>query len=217
MRWPEVPPHLALNPPYFFVCFSFVKNLCRLDKGISCLFLSVSLCFSLAFFVLPLFQFLFLCLSLSLSFFSFFLPSCLSFLLYFGSLFCLFFCFFFLSSLLLFHERKQHQNVKLQSCFSSILSRFWFPILLCLWNPFFLPLLFPDFLLCFCSTSMFLLSKQTRPKTPIFGQEGGCNKTFFLWACVLQNVKSYRFSGGHFWASFGWGSKNTKMGISAQF
>ena len=79
------PPHLALNPPYFclFVLFSFFlsflsdrKKTCFPPrKGIFCLFLSVSLCFSLAFFGLPLFQFLFLCLSLSLScsFLSFFL------------------------------------------------------------------------------------------------------------------------------------------------
>ena len=44
--------------------------------------------FSLAFFGLPLFQFLFLCLSLSLSllFYSFFFPSCLSFCSFFLSL-----------------------------------------------------------------------------------------------------------------------------------
>ena len=65
-----------------------------LEKGIFCLFLSVTLCFSLAFLGLPLFQFLFLCLSLF--FFSVFLPSCLSFLLSFGSLFLSLSFFFFL-------------------------------------------------------------------------------------------------------------------------
>ena len=81
VRWggPEGPPHLALNPPYLLFlywggCFPFLffafkhKNTgFPLDKGNFCLFLSLSLCFSLAFFGLPLFQFLFLCLSLSLS------------------------------------------------------------------------------------------------------------------------------------------------------
>ena len=100
MRWPEGPPHLALNPPYFCVVFGFPffvfnrKKPCSpLENGIFCLFLSVSLCFSLAFFGLPLFQFLFLI--------SFFLPSCLYFcfllvdgFLSLSLLFCLLcFCF----------------------------------------------------------------------------------------------------------------------------
>ena len=63
-------------------------------KGHFCLFWSVSLCFSLAFFGLPLFQFLFPCLSRVLFLF---LSSCLSFLLSCGSLFLsLSFLFFLL-------------------------------------------------------------------------------------------------------------------------
>ena len=38
---------------------------------------------------------------------------------------------------------------------------------------------------------MFFLPREV--KTPFFGQEGGCNKTFFLITCVLQNVNSDRF------------------------
>ena len=109
VRWPEGPPHLALNPPYLlllFFCFVFcflfffglqktTKNLVfPPEKGIFCLF-SVFLFLSpLAFLGLPLLLFLFLCLSLF--FFSFFLPSCLSFLLSFGSLFLSLSFFFFL-------------------------------------------------------------------------------------------------------------------------
>ena len=104
VRWPEGPPHLALNPPFlfllFFVLFCFFwffntkKTLFFLRKGHFCLF-SVFLFLSpLAFFGLPLFQFLFVCLSVF--FFSFFLPSRLSFLLSFGSLSLSLSFFFFL-------------------------------------------------------------------------------------------------------------------------
>ena len=77
VRWPEGPHHLALIPPYLlfifylggglFLSFLFFalytkKMFFPLRKGHFCLFLSISLCFSLAFFGLPLFQFLLLCL-----------------------------------------------------------------------------------------------------------------------------------------------------------
>ena len=109
MRCPKGPPHLALSPPNLFIfcflgLFLFLSFLCFGNtketlfsprKGHFCLFLSVSLCSSLAFFGLPLFQFFFLCLSLLLVLF--FLPSCLSFLLFFASLFLsLSFLFFLL-------------------------------------------------------------------------------------------------------------------------
>ena len=74
VRWPEGPPHLALNPPYLFLlfllfccfvfCFVFFgfliqKKFFLPEKGIFCLF-SVFLFLSpLAFFGLPLFLFLF--------------------------------------------------------------------------------------------------------------------------------------------------------------
>ena len=104
---------LGPKPSLFCLVFScfffFVLFFCffPLEKGIFRLFLSVSLCFSLAFFGLPLFQCLFLCLSLVLVF----LSSFLSFLLLsFVSLFLSLFCCFCLSSLLLFHERN---NIKI--------------------------------------------------------------------------------------------------------
>ena len=108
MRWPKGPPHLALNPPYlfFFVflfCFFFPLPFLYLPlkrktlffpikKGNFCLFICVSLCFSLALFgPPPFFPFSFF---VSLLLFSFFLPSCF-FISLSGSF------FFFLFGLLL--------------------------------------------------------------------------------------------------------------------
>ena len=179
-----------------------------------CLFLSVSLCFSLAFFGLPLFQFLFLCLSLVLFFFSSFLS------FFFAFFWFLVFVSFFpsLSYLLLFHERNNMQIVNYKGFFVHQSFLFVsFPVLFSLSNPLFLSLLFLILSYVFCSTSMFLVSKQTSWKTAMFGQEGSCNKTFILWTCVLQNVESYRF----LWALFGQilvCSKATiQIGMSAHF
>ena len=165
MRWPEGPPHLALNPLYlFFVlfCFCFLfflflvaKKTCFPPrKGHFCLFLNVCLCFFLAFFGFPLFNFSF---SVSLLFFSFFFPSCLSFCFLFVPCFSLFFPF--LSYSLLFHEQN---NIKTLSCnlFFLIFFLFWgFPVLLFLSNPFFLSLFFLILSYVFCLTSMFFGKK----------------------------------------------------------
>ena len=108
VTWPKGTPHLALNPPHFFVsflCFLFLSLLLigkpvSPQKGHFCLFLSVSLCFSwVIFLLLLLFYFLFLCLSLYLSLVLCFLPP-------FFSCFLALFCFlglvsFFLSLLAL--------------------------------------------------------------------------------------------------------------------
>ena len=118
MRWPEGPPHLALNPLYLF-CFHFFslsfflkrKPVFPLKRGIFGL-LSVSPLF------LPSFLFHFpFSLSLSLSLlFLFFLPS---FLLFF--LFCFIFlpCFCLFVSLPSFFAfvalKEQHQNIKSES------------------------------------------------------------------------------------------------------
>ena len=34
MRWPEGPPHLALNPPYLLFCFCFVLFFCFFLEGL---------------------------------------------------------------------------------------------------------------------------------------------------------------------------------------
>ena len=169
----------------------------------------------LTFFGLPLFLFLFLCLSLSLVFLSFFL-----------SFFLLSFCFLFLS---LFHFsfffafvswKEQHEHFQLQSLFFwNIFSFFWFPVLFSVWNPFFLSLLFPDFKLCFLfNINVFSFKKNKIEKHKKKQKKQIATKRFFLWTCVLQNVKSYRFFLPLFCPNFGWCSKNTiKIGISATF
>ena len=110
---------LGPKSSFFIFCFVFFSfpffasnrqnPVFPLEKGIFCLFLSVSLCFSLAFFGLTLFQFLFLCLSPV-----FFLFSFLSFFFAFFSFFVFLSFFPFLSSLLLFHERN---NITKLNCY----------------------------------------------------------------------------------------------------
>ena len=119
VRWPEGPPHLALNPPYlflllfrFFLLFFWLSNTKKTcfspRKGHFLFIFSVSLSFSLSLFWPPYF-----CVSLSLSLFFLFFSSFLSlFLLSFGSLF-LSLSFLFLSFLLFFHERN---NIKRINC-----------------------------------------------------------------------------------------------------
>ena len=231
VRWPEGPPHLALNSLscffWFFLgflvfCFGsfpfFVFNRKTLFSPQKGHFLFIFHC--LPFFLHSLFWpppfSLFLSLSLS---FSFFLPSFLSF-------FFAFFCFlafvsFFLlvSSLLLFHEKNNIKIFNYKVLFINPFSFLLVSSLLFLSNPLSLSLFFfPDFKFCFCSTSVFFFKKCKFKKHQFFKKNRGCNITVFLWTCVLQNVKSYRFLGGHFFAFFGCFSKNTiKIGISAHF
>ena len=141
----------------FFCFLSFFLFFVRWPEGIFCLFLSVSLCFSLAFFGLPLFQFFFLCLSLSIVLLLFF-SSCLSFLFSFGSLFLPLSFLFFLPYFCFM--KKQHANIKLQMFFhQSFLFLFFF--LFSLSNPFSYLCFSLISIHVFCSTSMFLVSKQT--------------------------------------------------------
>ena len=159
MRWPEGPPHLALNSLFFisffwggcfflsFLFFVIQKKLGFPRKGaFFCLFLSLSLCFSLAFFGLPLFQ---LCLSTIIFFFSSFLSaSLLSFTSFFLSLSFLLFllCFCFMKG-------TTSKHLIAISCFINIFS---FSLVSCLAfsfkSLFLIFVCFPDLKLCFCST-----------------------------------------------------------------
>ena len=154
----------------------------------------------LTFFGLPLFHFLFLCLSVLLL--SFFLPSCLSFLAFFFFLvFVSFFCSFVCASV---SWKEQHENIKLEFLlfikmfsFLGFLSCFLFEIsfpYLC----FFLILSY-----VFCSTSLFLVSKNPSWKTPILGQKGGCNITGFFMNLCFAKCEKLSFFGGGFWQVFG--------------
>ena len=127
---------LSTKPSLFVCCFVFFsfpffasnrKKTCFSPrKGHFLFFLSVSLCFSLAFFGLPLFQFLFLCLSLLLFFLS--SSSCLSFLLSFASLFLsLYFLFFLLCFCFMKRTTSKYSITKFS--FINILFFFWFPVL----------------------------------------------------------------------------------------
>ena len=63
------------------------------------------------------------------------------------------------------------------------------------------------------------VSKQIGKNTHTFLVKRGVatKRCFFLWTCVLQNVKSYRFVCP-FLGNFGWCSKRTiKKGISGHF
>ena len=191
MSWPKGPPHLALNPPYLFIYFFFPllafseKHVFLPKEGHFCLFFSVSLCFSLAFFCLPPVHSLSLSLSLSIS--CSFLSS---FLLCFLLLPC--FCLFlYLSFFFAFVSRKeQHQNNLLQCLFSSILSCF-----LRLLSSFFFqtPFSYLSFFLIW-SCALFNINvfffKLGFLLTPIFGQEGGCNITLFYEPVLCKMWKA---------------------------
>ena len=192
MRWPKGPPHLALNPPYllffcffWFVVIPFLSLLCNTkktlfspqEKGIFWLFLSVSLCFSLAFLGLPLFQFIFLCLSLLLVRFPFFPVFLFCFIL----LPCFVSFFPFLSSLLLFHEKNNIRifNYKVflhqYFLFFGFLSSFLFESL------FLIFVFVADLKLCFLlNIIVFWFQKNQVEKHQFLGKKGGCNKPGFL-------------------------------------
>ena len=163
-------------------------------------FLGVSLSFSLAFFRLPLFHFLFLCLSV----FLFFLPSFLSF--FFASfLFLVLVSFSFFFLLCFCFLKRTTSKYSIRKFFfihpfsfllvSSLLFSYKFPFLI---FAFFLILSF-----VFCSTSVFGFKECKFKKTHFFKKRGVAQHNgFFLWTCVLQNVKSYRFFLGIFWLFF---------------
>ena len=144
VKWPKGPPHSALNPPFlfsfffFFPFFAFNRNIFSLKRA----FLLIIECLPL--FLLSLFWPPPFSLPLSLSLSCYFLSSFLrlSLFAFFWSFFVSF--FHFLSSLVLFHEKNQHETLKFESFFINPFS-FWFPVLFSLSNAFFLSLLFPDF------------------------------------------------------------------------
>ena len=115
------------------LCFLIQKLVFPLEKGIFCSCLSLSLCFSLAFFGLPLFQSLFLCLSLVL----FFFYSFLFFLTFFWFLLFVFFVSFLLFLLCFCFMKGTTSKHFIAISFSSIVSLFlWFPVLFFFQIPF---------------------------------------------------------------------------------
>ena len=196
----------------FFCFFSFPSLLFNTwkvfppEKGIFCLFLSLSLCFSLAFFGLPLFQFLFLCLSLSLSIslplslvlFHFFFLLVFLFLLSFGSFFLsLSFLLFLLCFCFVKGTTSKHS---IAIFFINLFCLFLVSCLVFSFEYLFLMFVFfyfSVFKLCFWF-NMNVFGFKTNKNTH-FWSRGGLQQNVFLFiTCVLQNVKSYRFSWGPF-------------------
>ena len=175
-----------------FCCFLPFLSLLLIEKGHFCLFVSLPLCFSLASFGLPLFQFL----SLSCSFLSFFLlvfPFC--FLLVPCFSLCLSFSVFFA----FVHERN---NIKRFNCKClSLICFLVFCLALSLKSVFGCLCFFPDFQLCF-STSMLLVSKTQVEKHNFLLKRGVATKRFFINLC-FQNCEKIAFWGALFWANFG--------------
>ena len=64
---------------------------------------------------------------------------------------------------------------------------------------------------------MFLVSKQTTLKTQFFGQEWGCNETFFYQPVFAKCEKLSFFLGPFLGQSLVDVQKHHKMGISAHF
>ena len=141
---------------WFVFCFLKQKKLVFLpEKGISCLFSVFLFLFPLAFFGIPLFLFLFLCLSVFFFvFFLFVFPFCVLLV----PCFCLF-CFFFFIAFF-FHERNNIKILNCKFCLHQYFSFFGF-LSFSVSSSFFLSLLFLILGYVFCSTSRFLISKQT--------------------------------------------------------
>ena len=186
----SIGPKTSLFSIFFIVLlFSFLSLLLNTKKtlffpikGILCLFLSFSLCFSLAFFGLPLFLFLFLCLSLSLSLSLLFL-SFFSFLSFFFAFFWfLFLSLSFLFFLLCFFFHERNNNILNCNFFlHQYFLMFWFPVLFFLSNPFFLSLLFPDFKLCFLfNINAFGFKTNNLTKQKCLVKKGVATKQLFL-------------------------------------
>ena len=144
VRWPDGPPHLALNPPYLLFLF-----------GGGCFFLSF-LCFFMPR-SLPLFQFLFLCLSLIRFLFSSFLSFFFAF--FWLLLFVSFFPFFLLCFCFMEGTTSKHS---IGICFHQY---FLFVLVSCLAfsfeSSFLMFAFFPDFKLCFLFNMNVLVSRQT--------------------------------------------------------
>ena len=205
---------------FLFCFFNTKKTLFSPQKrAFFSIFSVVSLCFSLSRFLASLFFCFSFSVSLFSSFLSFFLlvfPFC--FLL--APCFCLFLYFsFFFASL---SWKEQHQNIKLQVLSSSICSLLF--LVSCLSFLFQAPFSYLCYFLIlsyvFCSTSKFLISKQTTlEKHHFLVKGGGATKLFFYQPVFWKMWKVIVFCVSLFWAKFGWSnSKSTmKIGISAHF
>ena len=202
---------------YLFVFVSLWEENLFSPKQSNC-YLFFSHPFFLPSFILTPFSLsLSLCLSLSLSLSCDFLSSFLVLFIYcFLLLLCFCLLIICLAFLLLFHEKNNIKQIIGKLFFINQFCFVWFPVLLCLSNPFLLSLHFPYLKVCFFQHQDFYLSKKTTNKTPILDEVGGCNELFLNNLC-WQNVKSYCFFGpilAIIWLMF---KSTVKIGVSAHF
>ena len=245
VRWPEGPPHLALNPPYLFFLFVlfffgfFLVPFLSLGhligpKTLFFLFVKKFFLSAFLFFIfecLPFFLHslfwpppfsLFLSLSFSLFWasFSFFLSS--SFLSFFfasfGFLFLsLSFFWFLLCFCFMKGTTSKYSITKFLfiNPFSFLLVS---SLLFSFKSPFLIFVFFPAFKFCFFNINVFLKKCKFKKKTPIFGQEGGCNITVFFYQPVFCKMWKVIVFGGAFFANFCcFQKKHYKIGILAHF
>ena len=205
VRWPEGPPHLALNPPYLFLFFVPFLALFLIEKpsfpprkGHFWFIFSVSLSFSLSLFWPPLCFCFSFSVSLVSSFLSSFLPLFFAFFwfLAFVSFFNLSFFFAFVS----WQEQPQNKYSIAHFFFINLFSFFGFLCLFFLSNPFLLSLLFPDFKLCFLFNMIVFGFKKAKKKTHQFlVKRGGATKRFFYEPVSCKMSKVIVFFGPLFW------------------
>ena len=199
VRWPKGPPHLAANPPYFFVLFSFCfcfffvfrrETVFFPPKKAVLLFFSVSLCFSLAPSPFSL------SLSLSLSLDIFFLSSLLS-------LFLGFFCCLAFVSLFLCFCFLQRTTSKCQ-IWKNIINPFRFWLVSCLvlsFKSLSLIFVFVILLSCVFVNIHVYLSRRQLIKNQLWVKLGVATKRFFYNLCFAK-CENYHFFGpfvGKFW------------------
>ena len=178
VRWPFGLPHLALPSLFFRFCSVFYLPFVfflieKLFFPLKIAFLFIFQClplFLLSLFCLPLFHFLLLCLSLDLYFF---LPSCLSFLLSFGSLFLSLYLFFFL--LCFCFMTGTTSKFSITKCFFINPFAFLVSCLVFSLKSLFLIFICPDYMLCFLFNMNVFKFQKRQVKTQMFGQERGCN------------------------------------------
>ena len=106
--------------------------------------------------------------------------------------------FFPFASLLLFHEKTQHQKYSTTQLF--FINPFFFRLSLFFFLSHFLYLCFFSDLKFSFLFNIIVFLKKCKLKTTNFWSRGGLQHNGFLITCVLQNVKSYRFfwGGGFF-------------------
>ena len=230
VRWPEGPPHLALNPPYLFVFF-LLLFVFFLVPFLS-LFLIEKPCFSplkgaffglfsvflflppLTFFGLPFSVSLSLSLFCScLSFFLLVFLLWLSFWFLFLSLFSLFFLLCFCSWI------EQHENIKLQFLgFQWMCSLFLVSCLVFSLKSLFLIFLFSWFWVMLLFNIIVFGFKKPKLKNTNFWSKGGLQHNgFFMNLCFARCEKLSFFWGlvfAIFWLLF---KKHYKIGIWAHF